>query len=341
MKSPLCLITSVIISVITAGATDFTAADTVIINDTQHVKLGATLTLPSQGTPKAALVLATGSGAQNRDEEVLGHKPFKTIAEHLSSSGYAVLRFDDRGVGESTGDQATMTTDDYVTDIRACMAFLKSALGNDIPVGVLGHSQGGSAAIKLGAAGSACDFIVTLGAPAWSGDSIIMSQSRVVSTAAVGRWDGEALQRRLMDLVKSDTPSILLGTLLYSEVAAQLGEMAKMPEVQKQLLAQTNAMCSVSYRDLVKYDPEADIRAVSVPWLALNGSHDMQVLPDNLVTIKELNPAADTRLLDRHNHLLQRCTTGMIQEYATIPEDISPLALATILSWLDTLKASE
>ncbi|MDE6402978.1 MAG: hypothetical protein K2K86_04130, partial [Muribaculaceae bacterium] len=171
--------------------------------------------------------------------------------------------------------------------------------------------------------------------------SIIMSQSRVVSMAAVGKWDGEALQRRLMDLVKSDTPSLLLGPILYSEVAAQLGEMAKIPDVQKQIMAQTNAMSSASYRDLVKYDPEADIKAVTVPWLALNGSHDMQVLPENLTTIKALNPSADTRLLDRHNHLLQRCTTGMIQEYATITEDISPLALATILSWLDALPASE
>lgn len=326
---------------LTASAADFNSADTVIDNATQHVKLGATLTLPSQGTPKAALVLATGSGAQNRDEEVLGHKPFKTISEYLSSNGYAVLRFDDRGIGESTGDPASMTTDDYVTDIRACMQFLKSTLGDNTPVGVLGHSQGGLAAIKLGGSPSACDFIVTLGAPAWSGDSIIMSQSRMVSMAAVGRWDGEALQRRLMDLVKSDTPSLLLGPILYSEVAAQLGEMAKVPDVQKQIMAQTSAMCSVSYRDLVKYDPEADIKAVTVPWLALNGSHDMQVLPDNLVTIKTLNPSADTRLLDRHNHLLQRCTTGMIQEYATIPDDISPLALETILSWLDALPASE
>lgn len=337
MKSPICLLAAIIFSLINAAAAGFTARDTVIINHAQNVSLGTTLTVPDGQSPRAAIVLATGSGAQNRDEEVLGHKPFKAIAEYLSANGYAVLRFDDRGVGESTGDPAEMTTDDYVTDITACIDWLKSSLGNNIPTGVLGHSQGGSAAIKLGSKPSACAFIITLGAPAWAGDSIIMSQSRVVSTAATGRWDGEALQRRLMDLVKSDMPSILLGPMLYGEVAGQLGEMAKMPEVQKQLLAQTNAMCSASYRDLVKYDPARDIAAVSVPWLALNGSHDMQVLPANLTTIKELNQAADTRLLDRHNHLLQRCSTGLVQEYASIPEDISPDALETILHWLNSI----
>ncbi|MDE7472010.1 MAG: alpha/beta hydrolase [Muribaculaceae bacterium] len=338
MKTALSFISAVVAAVMTASAADFTASDITVDNKKQHVTLGATITRPVDAPPRAALVLATGSGAQNRDEELLGHKPFKTIAEHLSSNGYAVLRFDDRGVGESTGDAASMTTDDYVADITSCLDYLTATFGDGVPTGVLGHSQGGSAAIKLGSDTSVCDFILTIGAPAWPGDSIIMSQARAMTTAMTGKWDGEPLQRRLLDMVRSDVSSLMLSPMLYAEVARTLGEMAKMPEVQQQLMAQTSAMCSTAYRDLVKYDPTADIKAVTVPWLALNGSHDMQVLPENLATIEQLNPAADTRLLDKHNHLLQRCSTGMVQEYASISEDISPDALAVILAWLDSLQ---
>lgn len=318
-------------------AQSFSQQDVTVYNTDDNIRLGGTLTLPGDGDVKAALVLATGSGSQNRDEEVMGHKPFKAIAEYLSGRGYAVLRIDDRGVGESGGDAATSTLDDYVTDLTAAMTKLDSCLTAEVPMGVLGHSEGGSAAIKIARKNPRCRFIVTLGAPAWSGDSIIMSQARAMATAMVGRWDGEAVQRSILDKVKSPMPSLMLRGALYQFMAEQLGEMAKMPEVQKQLSQQVEVLCSPGYRAMVKYDPADDIRAVAVPWLALNGSRDMQVLPENLTTISELNPNASTVLVDGHNHLLQHCTTGMIQEYQSIPEDISADVLAIVGDWLDRL----
>ncbi len=325
-------------AIMTAAAQSFTEQDVKVYNTQHNITLGGTLTMPDGDKPKAGLVLATGSGQQNRDEEIMGHKPFKAIAEYLSARGYAVLRIDDRGVGESGGNPATSTTDDYVVDISAAMDKLDSCLTVKVPIGVLGHSEGGTVAIKIANDNPECDFIVTLGAPAWSGDSIVMSQARAIATAMLGRWDGEATQRRILNLIKSETPTIMVRTSLYQILSEQLGEMAKMPEIQKQLSQQIEVLCSPWYREMIKYDPADDIRSVSVSWLALNGSKDIQVLPENLSTISSLNPEVTTRLMEGHNHLMQHCSTGLMQEYASIPEDISEDVLAEICKWLDTLR---
>lgn len=318
------------------GAQNFSQRDLMVYNHAAGIKLGATLTLPENSAPRAALVLATGSGAQNRDEEILGHKPFKTIAEYLSKNGYAVLRMDDRGVGDSQGNPSQTTTDDYVSDLSAAIAKLDSCLSASLPKGVLGHSEGGSAAIKIANRNPGCSFIITLAAPAWPGDSIVMSQARAMATAVTGRWDGESKQRRILDIVMSDLPPLMLQSALYMEIASAYGDLAKMPEVQRQIQQQVAAMISPSYRAIVKYDPTADIHAVSKPWLALNGDRDTQVLPGNLATIAALNPNVTTLLLPAHNHLFQRCSTGSVQEYATLTEDISPQTLSAILKFLNS-----
>ena len=295
----------------------FEARDLKVYNSADRVLLGGTLTTPSGKSPKAALVLATGSGSQNRDEEV--------------------LRLDDRGVGESTGDPAKSTSDDYAADLGAAISVLDSLLGHELPKGVLGHSEGGSVAVKMANRNPECRFIVTMGCPAWAGDSIIMSQSRALATSVIGRWDGEARQRRLMDIVKSDMSDALVASALYMELAADLGENAAIPQVQQQLSQTVAVMSAPSYRSIVKYNPADDIRSVNVPWLALNGEKDMQVLPGNITTIKELNPSADARVIAGHNHLMQHCNTGMVQEYRSITEDISDDVLRMILDWLDAM----
>lgn len=309
-----------------------------ITNHCHGITLAGTLSVPDTIEPKAAIVMATGSGQQNRDEEILGHRPFKTIADHLTANGYAVLRMDDRGIGGSGGDFASATTDDFVHDIAAGVAYIDSCYSR-IPVGVIGHSEGGTIAIRNAAHNPKCEFIVTLAAPAWQGDSVIMSQSRAIATRMTGRWDGETLQRRILETAKSDLPAKQANTTIYMTLAESLGEGAKLPEVQKQLAAQVETMLSPWYRNMLRYDPTAEIKSINKPWLALNGTLDLQVVPENLNTISELNPGAIIKLLPEHNHLFQRCKTGMIQEYATITEDISPTTLETITRWLDGLFA--
>lgn len=311
-----------------------------IVNRHDGITLAGTLSAPDNRQPKAVIVMATGSGQQNRDEEIMGHKPFKTIADHLTANGYAVIRMDDRGIGGSGGDFASATTDDFLRDIAAGLAYADSCLAG-IPAGVLGHSEGGTIAIRSAATDPRCEFILTLAAPAWAGDSIIMSQSRAIANAMTGRWDGEEFQRSIIGIAKSSTPPAQANTMIYMTLSQSLGESAKIPAVQQQIAAQVEGMLSPWYRSMLRYNPATDISAVNKPWLALNGSRDIQVLPENLNTISELNPGAIVKLLPDHNHLFQRCKTGMIQEYASISEDISPETLEVITKWLDGLFARE
>lgn len=318
-------------------ADSFVEEDVKVTNNEAGINLAGTLTYPKEGAPKALIVMATGSGLQNRDEEVFGHKPFRTIAERLSGNGYAVLRMDDRGFGESEGAELLdkSTVNDIVTDIYSGLEFIGNRFPG-IPKGVLGHSEGGTVAIKIASQRPGeCAFLVTLAAPAWSGDSIVMSQGRTIATRLTGKWEGESIQRKVLDSVESDMPINIKRLVAYNIMAGTIGEAATLPQVQESLMAQLNAMLSPHYIDFLKYDPKEDITAISQPWLALNGDKDVQVLPENLQTISSLNPTATVELLEGHNHLFQHCTTGLVQEYPAIAEDISEETLDSILTWLN------
>lgn len=323
--------------VISAYASGYRSTDMHVWNGRAGIRLGATLVMPGGGqNPHAAVVLVSGSGAQNRDEEILGHRPFKAIAEFLGARGYAVLRMDDRGTGESGGDAASSTVVDVMTDVGAAFAALDSLLGRDIPKGVIGHSEGGSVAVRC-AADSACAFIVTLSAPAWKGDSIIMSQACAAAVAMGGNWPAEGLQRRLLNLVQMPLSAPVLEGALMVELGTALGEEANVGSVRRVLEAQARVMSSPAYRSLVCYNPAADIAAVRVPWLALYAGKDMQILPANAETVRGLNESATVLVLDGHNHLFLECGSGMVDEYAALAGDISVDTLDAIAAFLDAL----
>lgn len=306
-----------------------------VTNHSAGIVLAGTLTTPP--SPKAVCVLATGSGAQDRDETLLGHKPFKVLADSLADRGYAVLRMDDRGTGSSGGSFSGATVDDFVTDIAAGVGYVDS-LFRDIQICVIGHSEGGGIAIRLGASDKRVDMIVTLAAPAWRGDSVIMSQCREMAVRMLGHWDGEALQRQLLDIAMSDaSESSVRMSLQY--LLMTLPE-ASIPQVREQLMASAAQMSTPYYRQILRYDPIPDIEKVKCPWLALNGDRDVQVLCANLDTIATHAPQADTVTMVGHNHLFQHSTTGMPDEYASLHEDISIETLNTIISWLDAQTVS-
>lgn len=335
MRNIISLLLCISLSLAAMGV-EMAEKDVVITNPADGVRLAGTLSFPKDSRPRAAVVLASGSGQQNRDEEIMGHRPFKVIADYLSRRGYAVLRMDDRGCGGSGGDFGAAVNADFVGDVSAGLNYIDS-LYEQVPVGVIGHSDGGTSAIKTAVGNRKCDFIVTLAAPAWPGDSIIMSQGRAIAEAMTGKWEAEGQQRMYLDIAKSDMPSFQARMAIYSDIARQLGESAKIPAVQAQINAQVDAVVSPWYRDMLRYDPAADIGAVDIPWLAINGEKDMQVLPANLETIRRLNRRVKTALLPGINHLMQSCVTGMPQEYVTIAEDVSPSVLETMGEWLDEL----
>lgn len=309
--------------------------DIKIINPADGVVLAGTLTQPADRNPKGVLILVTGSGCQDRDETIFGKKPFRTIADSLAAHGYASFRYDDRGAGESGGDFKTTTADTYLSDLK-CMLACSDSIFSNMRTGVLGHSEGGWTAIQA-AANPSCDFIITLAGPAWKGDSLIMSQSRAIAVAQTGRWDKEKTQRKLLDICMLPVPESIIKTQLYMALSAEYGDAAAMPTVQKQLSATVDVMTSEHYRQLLSYDPADDIKKVSKPWLAVNGSLDMQVLPENLETFKKLNQNVDTVLLEGHNHLFQKGGTGRIQEYKDLDGDISADCIFSIIDWLDNL----
>ena len=333
MKKALQILAFAFLAGVSASGQDFAEQEmSVTAND--GLSMGATLTVPpTDRAPKAVIVLATGNGTQNRDEEILGKKPFKTLAEYLSCRGYAVLRVDDRGFDRAEdAKNATMHT--FADDVAAAVT-RAAGLFPGIPVGIIGHSCGGSYAVINAARNPGIGFIVTLAAPAWRGDSLIMSQTRAIAMQASGSWDAEPLQRQLMAIARSEAGDVIAGVMLVQAISEHLGKAAELPQVRQQVAQQVEAILTPWYRSMRRYDPADDITAVRVPWLALNGSRDMQVLPENLATIRTLNPGAETVLLDGHNHLFQQCRTGMPQEYASIAEDLSPQTLEQIVRWLD------
>lgn len=335
MKKRVCNVLLVRLLAITSVFAHPSEHEVRVTNHSAGIVLAGTLTTPP--SPKAVCVLATGSGAQDRDETLLGHKPFKVLADSLADRGYAVLRMDDRGTGSSGGSFSGATVDDFVTDIAAGVGYVDS-LFRDIQICVIGHSEGGGIAIRLGASDKRVDMIVTLAAPAWRGDSVIMSQCREMAVRMLGHWDGEALQRQLLDIAMSDaSESSVRMSLQY--LLMTLPE-ASIPQVREQLMASAAQMSTPYYRQMLRYDPIPDIEKVKCPWLALNGDRDVQVLCANLDTIATHAPQADTVTMVGHNHLFQHSTTGMPDEYASLHEDISIETLNTIISWLDAQTVS-
>lgn len=328
------ILASIVIIACPIFTSNFSERELTIYNNEENITLGATLT--TSNTPKAGIVLATGSGPQNRDEEIGGHKPFKLIAEYLANRGYAVLRMDDRGVGKSSGDFSSAINDNFVSDIAAGISYLDSCY-SDIPIGIIGHSEGGTIAIKSAVRNENCDFIITLAAAAWRGDSIIISQTRAIAMAATGRWDEESLQRKCLDIAKSDIPKQRAETMLFSIITQEIKDASKQSQMQQQIKNKISELLSPWYCDFLRYNPEADIKTIHKPWLAINGELDCQVLPDNLNTIRELNGTVETVLLPHHNHLFQECTTGTLDEYQKIPSSISQLTLETMSAWLDKI----
>jgi len=341
MKLRQCIAELIIVLSLAFPCRAFRAEEVSFVNnEAGGLRFSGEIIMPeADALPKALLVLASGSGSQDRDESYLGHKPFKAIAEALGGYGYAVLRFDDRGVGGSDRGPDDVTTDDFAGDVASALALVRKRFP-DVPAGVLGHSEGGTIAYKLAAAGC-CDFIITMGAPAYPGDSINYDQLRAAFGAAA---EGDPKLAKALDsarrryaMVRSGMPSYILEMQIYADVLSENPGIAAVPALAERTRREVKVMASPWFRNFITYDPTADICAVEVPWLALNGELDHQVLPRNLSRIAELNPAADTRLLPSLNHMMLDCKSGAIDEYHLLQGDISPAAIDAIVGWLENL----
>ncbi len=303
------------------------------VNVAADAKLAATLTLPEGKGPFPAVLLITGSGPQDRDESIMGHKPFLVLADHLTRKGIAVLRADDRGVGKSTGDFKSATSADFGSDAAAAIGYLKARPEIDAKkIGLIGHSEGGLIAPMLAATDKSISFIVLLAGPGVPGDELLVEQVRALATAS-GAPPAQietsvANQREILALLKSEKDN----AAFIEKVKARYG--ATIPE------AQLTAITSPWFRYFINYDPATSLRKVICPVLALDGEKDTQVPPaQNIPAIRKAlseggNKHFDTAVVPGVNHLFQTATTGAPAEYATIEETISPAVLDKVSSWI-------
>lgn len=311
--------------------TTFTAPDGAVMS--------ATLTLPL-GTkcPKIpAVVMVTGSGAQNRDEEAFEHKPFAVIADYLARNGIASLRYDDRGTAKSTGDFASATTFTLKDDALSGIDFLRS-IGCIGKVGVLGHSEGGTIAFIIGAEGKA-DFLISLAGMAISGKETIVRQNKHQLDKSPLSDADKANSLKLIELI---TDEVISQTKKGETKAIDIKAIAaknnlKVPQQIIESLRMTEKSRGPWFDTFLSINPRDYLRNIKCPLLAINGEKDLQVYPDNLEVIKEYAPEAQIRLMPGLNHLLQHAVTGEVSEYYEIRETTAPEALDAIANFIKNI----
>ncbi len=316
-------------------------------NTNAGVTLAGTLTTPLQGGPFAAAVLISGSGPQDRDEPVFGHKPFLVLADYLTRAGIAVLRYDDRGVGKSTGNFGSGTTRDFADDAKAAVAFLKTR--KDVRaknIGIIGHSEGGVIAPLIASESKDVSFIVMMAGTGVPGEEIIQKQTELI-TGAMGASKEDIrksteLQKKLFAVVKAEKDSATADALLRPLVLASLDSATSSnPQtVEAAVNGQTRRINTPWFRYFLTYDPRPALKKVRCPVLAIGGEKDLQVWPkQNLPEIESAlrfgkNKFFTVKELPGLNHIFQTASTGVPTEYAKIEETISPTALKVIGDWI-------
>lgn len=322
-----------------------------VANEAAGVTLAGTLTIPPGPGPHPAVVLITGSGPQDRDEALMGHRPFLVLADHLTRAGIAVLRCDDRGMGKSTGDFGKAVIDDFVTDTLASVAWLQKRPEIDPRrIGLVGHSEGGIvaplAAVKQPEAIALIVLLAGVGVPV---DELLIRQTadlqRVAGVSEKDIARNQETQHKIYAIyqetkdpaeIEKQVREIMLKLLAEynAEQRAALGLTDAMVNMQSKMVA------SPWFRNLVGYDPRPVVRQVKCPVLAINGEKDLQVsAKENLAGLREaLTAGGNTQVkieeLPGLNHLFQTCTSGSVAEYGQIDETFAPIALELISSWL-------
>lgn len=323
--------------------------DVVYPNEADQLSLAGTLSLPKTEGPHPVAILISGSGPQDRDETLMEHKPFLVLADYLTRQGIAVLRYDDRGVGQSTGKFSGATSLDFSRDVAAGIAYLKTRKDIDPnKIGLIGHSEGGLIAPIVASEDKELAFIVLLAGPGIKCDELLIMQEGLIAKS-MGQLPAQiektaALNKKVYALVKKEVPA--------TERRAQLIELLK-PEFDQLPPAQQAASSVEEMTDdllnrvggpwmryFLNFDPAVYLTQVSCPTLAINGEKDLQVPAKvNLEAIEACLSKApcktyEIKAFPNLNHLFQTADTGAISEYYEIEETFSPAAMAYVHAWI-------
>jgi len=306
----------------------------VVENTADSVTLQGTLTQPLDS--KAAVILLSGSGPSDRDQTIFNHKPFAVLAHYLSSHGVAVIRYDDRGVGDSSGSQIGSTTADFAKDAASLYRYAKDNLG-DIPVGFIGHSEGGMIAQITDSLVAGADFHIYLASPGMDVVDMMIEQNRQFLTPMIGPEQAKIYSRGLNSIF-----SIVVSSLSTDAKKAKIDYAAKalynrLDSAAAKKIAPSDFFYAMNMNALqhndwmvyfLAYQPRQYLSQIKCPILALNGSKDIQVVPENLLAIQR--DAAQSEVTAVMMPDLNRA----VNEYALISETINPVVLETILTWM-------
>jgi pimeloyl-ACP methyl ester carboxylesterase len=334
----------------------YTAEEVAFDNADHSIHFSGSFTRPKQAGRFVTALLITGSGQQDRDETIFGHKPFAVIADYLTRKGYAVLRVDDRGMGKTTGQVDQATTADFAADAEAAIAYLKTRKEvNPRKTGIIGHSEGGLIAAMLAARDPSLSFVVLLAAPGVNGRTLTANQVASIlqangrTPAAVTAY--QQLYRSLMDIAVAEKDSA--STFHEGFAAYQLWKQQTPETVQKELFLGNDTLARRDvwknlytfrvpwFRYFMQAEPAQYLEKLQCSVLALNGEKDIQVNADeNLAAIEQALKKSRARSFDIQklpglNHLFQHCTTCTTAEYMQLEETFSPGALAVMGNWLD------
>ena len=314
-------------------------------NEAEGAVLSGTLTYPinynaSSKEQTPVVLMVTGSGGQDRNEEIFGHKPFLVIADYLARHGIASLRYDDRGIGKSTGPTRGTTTQNNLADAKAGISYLRK-LNKFGKVGVIGHSEGGTIAFMLGAEKSV-DFLVSLAGSAANGIDVIVGQNEAmmrqqgVPQEIIGNY-AKALRILYKDRVEGKEINDLVR---YTEDLCN-AENLTLPDALKTNLSKCVSAGGEWFTWFLGYSPAEAIRKVACPVMALNGTLDLQVLSkDNIPVIRDNLPANSKNIIREYeslNHLFQHCTPVTAMNYGAIEETISEEVLSDMVGWINEL----
>jgi len=330
---------------------DYVVEDVRFENPDGGHKLAGTLTLPKDTSrPVAATILVTGSGPQDRDEALFSHKPFAVIADALTKRGIAVLRYDDRGFGESGGKFSTATVTEFTSDAAAAVAYLRKDARIDADrVGVIGHSEGGLVAPLIAAEDDQIGFIVLLAAPGVPLDQLMRKQwrdmGRVMGATEERLVEADGTADAMLEIILSEAETneetaAALRAVIVESLKTAPPEEKKMVEEMGGPDASIQTMLSVWFRDLMRRDPAVALNKVTCPVLSITGEKDLQVAPGmNQSAIEAAlkaggNMQATVKTLPNLNHLFQNADTGSIAEYGQIEETFDLQALQLMVDWV-------
>ncbi len=307
---------------------------------TPDASLAGTLTIPQAATQETPVViLVSGSGLQNRDEEIFEHRPFAVIADYLAKNGIASLRYDDRGYGESKGDSKEATTADFAADAKAITEYLRK-LNRFSKVGMIGHSEGGMIAYMLGSEPEILDFVVSVAGPSVTGAKINAFQNTVALRAAgidsitAGDFGNALLKANRFRL--SNPPLRSVSEALLHEIYPQ----ADQSPVTRQLASTISATLIMPDIDpwmeyFLKFDPAPYLNKLRVPAMIIYGEKDCQVPASLNYQPALLNaPEAEIHIYPELNHLMQHAKTGAVEEYREIEETFSEEVLSDIVTFI-------